>query len=335
MLNQPFFIIGTQRGGTTLLRMMLNMHSKLAIPPESHFLMPLFNEFSPDTVLDSESLDKALTIIYDHPRFTTWSVTQNDLKKLKCEITFPLYLSDLVDRIFKLQISPSGKHRWGEKTPEYVNIIPELIALFPSATFIMLTRDGRDVSISLKKRGWQGASVLQRANYWKGCIKNMNELRASNQVMFIKYEDLVLNTTNVLKQLCSRLNVSYEEEMLDFNLSYASNITETEKKIGVHKKLSRKPTKNDVSKWFTEASKFEVWTFESIAYSQMIDIGYDLVYFSPANFGHQLLKCLYIVLGNLISMLDFIYHKFFPSSLQKAFRNNYLYLKVKKVIKSL
>src|SRR6266571_7436570 len=35
------FIVGTGRSGTTLLRLMLDAHPDLAIPPESHFLSRL------------------------------------------------------------------------------------------------------------------------------------------------------------------------------------------------------------------------------------------------------------------------------------------------------
>ncbi|MGB5401439.1 MAG: sulfotransferase, partial [Thermoanaerobaculia bacterium] len=35
----PFpFIVGVARSGTTLLRLMLDSHPQLAIPPETHFL---------------------------------------------------------------------------------------------------------------------------------------------------------------------------------------------------------------------------------------------------------------------------------------------------------
>ena len=34
----PFFIVGVERSGTTLLRMMLNCHSRLDVPFESRFI---------------------------------------------------------------------------------------------------------------------------------------------------------------------------------------------------------------------------------------------------------------------------------------------------------
>ena len=37
------FVVGVNRSGTTLLRMMLDSHPDLAIPPETHFIPALFD----------------------------------------------------------------------------------------------------------------------------------------------------------------------------------------------------------------------------------------------------------------------------------------------------
>ncbi|MEO8322834.1 MAG: sulfotransferase, partial [Actinomycetota bacterium] len=42
MDDTPFFIVGSARSGTTLLRMMLNAHPEVALPPESRFIVELY-----------------------------------------------------------------------------------------------------------------------------------------------------------------------------------------------------------------------------------------------------------------------------------------------------
>ncbi len=42
--RKKFFIIGVQRSGTTLLRLMLNAHSQITVPREAFFLMPLLKK---------------------------------------------------------------------------------------------------------------------------------------------------------------------------------------------------------------------------------------------------------------------------------------------------
>ena len=46
--NVPIFVVGAGRSGTTLLRLMLNEHPDIAIPPESHFIALLIKAFGPD-----------------------------------------------------------------------------------------------------------------------------------------------------------------------------------------------------------------------------------------------------------------------------------------------
>jgi len=40
----PFFIVGCQRSGTTVLRLILNQHSKVAIPFETAFVTEIYHK---------------------------------------------------------------------------------------------------------------------------------------------------------------------------------------------------------------------------------------------------------------------------------------------------
>lgn len=335
MIDSPFFIIGTQRGGTTLLRLMLNMHSKLAIPPESHFFIPLLKAFDINDELDKGSLYKALSIIENHPRWSTWSVSQSDIDNLKDNTSFPFTIATLIDSLFQLQILSMGKVRWGDKTPEYIDIIPQLIRLYPLASFIVLVRDGRDVELSLKDRGWHGWSVWQRAKYWRESINKMDILRRSNKSIFIKYEDIVLNTEGELSKICEFLGIEYETQMLNFHLNYESNISDKEKEIGVHRKLARKPQKSDIDRWKNQTNRFEVWAFEAVAYRQLIKGGYTLAYFNTNNFFHRAGKCFYVILGCIILGFDRLFHKLIPSGVKKKISKTRFYMRIKNTVKSI
>ena len=65
----PFFIVGSSRSGTTLLRMMLCSHSRLSIPPETWYLRPLLERFSIDLALDAAEIESAVTIVTQHHRW--------------------------------------------------------------------------------------------------------------------------------------------------------------------------------------------------------------------------------------------------------------------------
>jgi len=60
--DAPIFIVGSPRSGTTLLRLMLNQHPRIAIPPESLFLPQLYKPTmaNPDT-------NSVLAELEEHP----------------------------------------------------------------------------------------------------------------------------------------------------------------------------------------------------------------------------------------------------------------------------
>ena len=50
--------------------------------------------------------------------------------------------------VFEAYAAERGKRRWGDKTPLYMQHLPLLERLFPSARFVHLIRDGRDAALS-------------------------------------------------------------------------------------------------------------------------------------------------------------------------------------------
>lgn len=326
MKNQPLFIIGCPRGGTTLLRLMLNMHSQIAIPAESHFLIPILKKFDPEATLNKNDAEGVIRIISDHPRFQDWNIEANDLNNLVMNLNFPIKLSNLISQVFFIQISDSGKPIWGDKTPEYFSIVPKLSRLFPKAKMIGYTRDGRDVSISLKKTGWHAWNEFQRGKYWANSVKKTFSLKSNKNTMFLKYEDLIVDTELTLKKLCKFLGISYESQMLDYDLSYKKNIAAFEQKAEIHTKLARKSTKNDIARWKTESSAFTVWVFEAAAYKSLKKAGYDLAYYKPYNVFHIIGNGLYSIWGYTVILSRWFYllpiHRPLKDLVKKIIRKN-------------
>ena len=55
----PFFIVGSGRSASTLLRMMLASHSRIRrIPPETWYLIPLLEELPVDCLLDAAQVEE-------------------------------------------------------------------------------------------------------------------------------------------------------------------------------------------------------------------------------------------------------------------------------------
>src|SRR5687767_14220916 len=148
------FVVGVGRSGTTLLRLMLDSHPNLAIPPETHFLNPLIQASGR---LRFNAKTAARTLVRDHRRrWNDFGLTEEELVAAYKQIK-PFNTTDAVRGFYFLYASKFGKSRWGDKTPDYIRKMKKLQNHIPEARFIHVIRDGRDAGLSqnsrLAKRG--------------------------------------------------------------------------------------------------------------------------------------------------------------------------------------
>ena len=107
----PIFIVGNPRSGTTLTAVLLDRHSKIAVPPETNF----FNLFLP-TIQNKDKLDYESMV-----RFTLQSDRIKDLN-LDAENVlenfrhYPLSVYNLLRVILEEYTKKRGKVRPGKKT---------------------------------------------------------------------------------------------------------------------------------------------------------------------------------------------------------------------------
>jgi hypothetical protein len=122
-----------------------------------------------------------------------------------------------MDEIARRQNSP----RWALYDPDNLLFIPQIKTDIPSALFVHIIRDGRDVALSLKTMGgfqplpWdRGSRSLQAtALYWQWMVQKGREHGRAipTDYLEIHYEDLVLNPRQTLGAL---------SEFLDHDLNY-------------------------------------------------------------------------------------------------------------------
>ena len=289
--NEPFFIIGSGRSGTTMLRLMLNEHHRLSIGGESGFIATLIKQLPLKSPLSQDEKHLAFDLISNHWRWKNFYLVSNqvvDLDQLKSSqieqklpnkklwdvissLEQPL-LCEVIDTVFRNFANPERKSRWGDKTPQYVREVSHLHEVFPHAKFIHLIRDGRDVCISLRNLGWGGSTIKRKAQYW---CKEVNvaceagKKLDSELYLEIRYEDLVLKTEETLKTICTFLGEEYDNRMLSFHKSA------TKKCIGLtyHLKTRRPPDPSDTYRWRREMSWIEVALVEAYAGKTMDRVG--------------------------------------------------------------
>jgi hypothetical protein len=269
--TQPFFVVGSDRSGTTWLRLMLNEHSRLTVPRESHFLVELVAALPLTGRLDREKAELAVQIITGHRRWPDWNIEAGEVVAAVSKLEHPS-LARIVDVVFRL--GGGSKPRWGDKTPIYVRHISKLAEVFPGARFIHVIRDGHDVCLSLETAGWFEDTMWHRARYWNEIVslgRSQGARLGPERYLEVHYEDLVLNTAETLRRLCSFLGEDFEDGMLESHRSAGENIAPWEAKI--HAKTMRPPESSDVRRWKREMGTLSIAVIECVAGGLMDALG--------------------------------------------------------------
>ncbi len=331
--RSPFFLMGCSRSGTTMLRLILNRHPDLAIPSESHFLIPLVETYSAQSVLTPVQVEAVCQSSVGHSRFAAWQTSPEELATALGSIHEPT-LAALIDATFRLEIAATGKSRWGDKTPEYCSHLGRLHEFFPEASFIHIVRDGRDVSNSLRDRTWYGWTELQRARHWNrtvGEAESAGRRIGSAQYLRVSYEDLVLSPESTVKSVCDFLEVDVHPSMFAFYEDASHHVADSVQPGGHHEKLRRPPKPSDVYRWRRESSSLRVMLFESIAGRTMDQLGMHRKFHGVSCCLGLLATALYYPLGAAVAAMQRLYESL-PQWMQSSWRQNQLLRNIKRAI---
>jgi len=192
-------VYGALRSGTTLLRLMLDAHSRLSCPGETDFLFDHLRMQSDPPVYDEEALERDR--IYRAHR-TRYAGTP-----------LPALTPDaLIDRIAgtdKTAVLMLHRH------------ISRALALYPDLRLIHFLRDPRDVARSSIGMGWAG-DVYHGVDHWIDTERDwaaVSRTLSPDQVLTIRYEDLINDPGATLQAICHFIGVAYEASMLDYDQS--------------------------------------------------------------------------------------------------------------------
>ncbi len=280
---RPFFIVGCDRSGTTMLRLVLDRHPQIAIPTESMFITDFLTRLSRYGDLSSRSNRLKLAgdmLSYSKVRNWQLPLTADELAS-NCATT-DVYAS-MVRAIFTAYALKHGKTCWGDKTPYYVHWVDDLKRLFPDARFIHLVRDGRDVALSLIRVGFGPTNVYAAARYWRESVRKGRSAveRLGGDAMEVHYERFVDDPMSVSKTICGFLDIGFDEKMLDIQHA------RSEGKFAPNQdnwftKVDEGINASSVGRWRKHMSTRQRVTFQAIAADELDLFGYSLESDLPA-----------------------------------------------------
>lgn len=276
--NPRLFVLGSSGSGTALLQRMLDNHPDLAVANDTHFIPHAIKDLSAN-----EDLPLTLEIVENtrtYRRFHRLGIPDEAVDKA-AEVSETY--SEFVGALYTEFAAMRGKTLGGEKTPDYLTELPTLHALFPQAKFVHIIRDGRDVALSVAKwadedkgpgklEHWREEPMAVCALWWKRQIEAaMRDGRSLGPEKHhkVRYEDLVADPEESLREMSAFLGLPYSEKMANFHEGKA--VEESGKNA---KKAWLPPTKG-LRDWRCDMSGRDAALFEALAGDLLSELGYE------------------------------------------------------------
>lgn len=186
LLTRPVFIMSSVRSGSTMLRVMLNSHSKICAPHELHLTSVQVN------------------------------VRGGAVRGMHAIGLDRIQLEHLLwDRIMHRELTREGKHILVNKTPTSVFHWRRLLECWPDARFIYLLRHPAATAQSWTraKPDWPAERVERDVLRYMIAIE---EIRAECEGLTVRYEDITTHPQEELQRICDFLEVQPEPEMINY-----------------------------------------------------------------------------------------------------------------------
>jgi len=249
------FVAGNSRSGTTMMGRVLGAHPDVHTFQELHF----FDEIagSPGRSLSQESAIEMFARLMSIDKDGYFA--KRDTSKYRSDAAAALHGKSYFEpmqvyEIFlRYTVSNMNKKHPCEQTPQNVFYISEILEMFKDAKIILMVRDPRDVMLSQKNK-WKRRKLTSdnypwiesfraRLNYhpivvskiWKSVNSQIRALKDDTRVLVIRYEDLVLNSTDVVKKACLHSEIEFAPEMLTIPVKGSSNESDNLQREGIIK----------------------------------------------------------------------------------------------------
>ncbi|MEQ1571229.1 MAG: sulfotransferase [Myxococcota bacterium] len=206
MAARPLFVVGCHRSGTTLTRRILSTHPEVWLAKETQYLafLPLADGdwHRPRT---ADALREHLGWIRPFLVSTGWGT----LPERYPDHAEPTW-AGVYQWVCGLEAPPGKAVRWwGDNTPRYVSLIPELDRAFPGARYIHVVRDPRDVVRSTLDVWFGGNTALTAAEEWMERVGAglAAERLVGDRLLVVRFEDLLRDTAPTLARIARFLEV--------------------------------------------------------------------------------------------------------------------------------
>jgi hypothetical protein len=291
-MNPPLpFIVCHPRSGSTLLRLMLDAHPSLAIPPETMFNGVFQLAQAPPPPPAAELPQAVLAAMMRSQRWNDLHVSADALRDSFALMGEAFSISEGLRAFYRLYAAGHGKTRYGDKTPGHIFWIPAIAALLPEAVFIHIVRDGRDIAVSM--RTWwfgPGDDMKALAESWLKWLNAAFQAAEAcpGRYLEVRYEELVARPEPTLRDILAFTDLPFDAAVLRHHEHAAERIAELgqlheadgrlyaarEAHRSIHQRTLEPPNMAAVGRFRQELSAAELAAFEDLAGPMLNRLGY-------------------------------------------------------------
>jgi hypothetical protein len=280
------FVVGVTRSGTTLLRLMLDAHPELTIPPETHFVPKVIRRAADDDP-QPKRIHRAFV---ETRRWGDFGLDEAELLR-RLKRLDPLDPTSAVRCFYDFYAESQDKPRWGDKTPGYQVKMRRIKRALPEARFIHVIRDGRDVVLSQWRKAENPTPIEDAAKRWKQRVSLSRKLgsKMGDGYTELRYEDLIANPEASLRRLCDFVELDFDSAVLQHHERATERLEEiakdlpgsgstrelsAEERMKAHELAVRPLTTERLEVWRRDMSSADVALFETIAGDTLAELGY-------------------------------------------------------------
>ena len=234
--QDPIFVVGYPRSGTTLVQSLLATQRNIYSLPETHF----FNVINRKTVktddrgyVDAACLDQVFARIHEKIDLRFSHSEQKHIVKLaKKKKLLPKMLFEFIVYHFiceDIKNKDAESFRWLEKTPNHAYFLESILSVYPRALFVNIIRHpvpaiySRKVNFPFNK----DKSLDWLAKLWRRSVEeteNFNRVHPG-KLFSLKYEDLTADLKTRLTKVCDFLKVDLDMAWIDNHSAAAGRVS--------------------------------------------------------------------------------------------------------------
>jgi hypothetical protein len=285
--KQIFFVVGSPKSGTTWLQKLLDSHPDILCSGEGHFHR-FFNDFGQVIKKYNTGKEEVSKFVYEGKPY--YSPVDNE--------QFDFLMTSFICSMLGQRYTAEGIQFLGDKTPLHVEFMETLRIIFPTAKFIHIIRDGRDVAVSLTRHSDRMLNrtptnagndlfyqcIKESAQRWNNAIQAALRFKQKFPQNYheVRYWELKQKPVEAMEGILNFLGASYTQEIIQQMYDAASF-----KKLSGGRKAGEEDNssffrKGIIGDWKNHFDEKSLEIFNQHAAPSLVATGYDVVTHEPA-----------------------------------------------------